>query len=382
MKTPRGDEFEARLVSADGKRLAPRAVGNGEEANRLKTLLDGATYVVDSIEAKPVKRTPSPPFTTSTLQQAASSKLGFSASRTMQVAQKLYEGVDIGGETVGLITYMRTDGVQMAPESIEAAREAIGSQFGNRYLPEKPRLYSTKAKNAQEAHEAIRPTDFNRTPDQVRRFLDGDMLKLYDLVWKRGIASQMASAEIERTTAEITADNSGNRAGLRATGSVIRFDGFIAAYTDAKEDGEQTDDGDEDGRLPEINATRRPGKAEDQCLAAFHRAAAALLGSNADQEDGRTRHRPAFHLCRDGNDPSRSRLHHQRQTQARAPGQGQLRHGVPGKLLHPLCRLRLHGVARRKARPGLGAARSTGKTFFATSGRTSSRRSKKPRNCA
>lgn len=172
----------------------------------------------------------------------------------MQVAQKLYEGVDIGGETVGLITYMRTDGVQMAPEAVEASRKAIASQFGERYLPEKPRFYSTKAKNAQEAHEAIRPTDFNRTPDEVRRFLDGDMLRLYDLVWKRGIASQMASAEIERTTAEITADNGGQKAGLRATGSVIRFDGFIAAYTDAKEDGEQTDDGDEDGRLPEINA--------------------------------------------------------------------------------------------------------------------------------
>jgi len=178
----------------------------------------------------------------------------------MQVAQKLYEGVDIGGETVGLITYMRTDGVQMAPEAVEASRKAIASQFGDRYLPEKPRFYSTKAKNAQEAHEAIRPTDFNRTPDQVRRFLDGDMLRLYDLVWKRGIASQMASAEIERTTAEITADNGGQKAGLRATGSVIRFDGFIAAYTDAKEDGEQTDDGEEDGRLPEINARENLAK--------------------------------------------------------------------------------------------------------------------------
>ncbi|WP_164866815.1 type I DNA topoisomerase [Sinorhizobium meliloti] len=260
LKTPRGDEFEARLVSADGKRLPPKAIGNGEEANRLKSLLDGASYVVESVEAKPVKRNPSPPFTTSTLQQAASSKLGFSASRTMQVAQKLYEGVDIGGETVGLITYMRTDGVQMAPEAIAAARQAIGSQFGERYLPEKPRFYSTKAKNAQEAHEAIRPTDFDRTPDQVRRFLDGDMLRLYDLVWKRGIASQMASAEIERTTAEIVADNAGKKAGLRATGSVIRFDGFIAAYTDMKEDGEQSDDGDEGGRLPEINARENLAK--------------------------------------------------------------------------------------------------------------------------
>jgi DNA topoisomerase-1 len=260
LKTPRGEEFEARLVSADGKRLQPRAVGNGEEANRLKGLLEGAAYQVETVEAKPVKRNPSPPFTTSTLQQAASSKLGFSASRTMQVAQRLYEGIDIGGETVGLITYMRTDGVQMAPEAIDAARVAVANQFGARYVPEKPRLYSTKAKNAQEAHEAIRPTDFNRTPDQVRSFLDPDQLRLYDLVWKRGIASQMASAEIERTTVEILADNSGAKAGLRATGSVIRFDGFIAAYTDQKEDGEQSDDGDEDGRLPEINARENLAK--------------------------------------------------------------------------------------------------------------------------
>jgi DNA topoisomerase-1 len=254
LKTPRGDEFEARLVAANGKRLQPRSIPNSEEAGKLKALLEGASYVVESVEAKPVRRNPAPPFTTSTLQQAASSKLGFSASRTMQIAQRLYEGFDIGGETVGLITYMRTDGVQMAPEAIDAARRAIDDQFGPRYLPEKARFYSTKAKNAQEAHEAIRPTDFNRTPDRVRKFLDSDQLKLYDLIWKRGIASQMAAAEIERTTAEILADNNGQKAGLRAVGSVIRFDGFIAAYTDQKEDGEPSDDGDEDGRLPEINA--------------------------------------------------------------------------------------------------------------------------------
>src|SRR5690606_23233180 len=268
LKTPRGDEFEARLVSAEGKRLQAKSIGNGEEANRLKSLLDGATYRVESVEAKPTKRNPAPPFTTSTLQQAASSKLGFSASRTMQVAQKLYEGIDIGGETVGLITYMRTDGVQMAPEAIDAARRAVASQFGERYVPEKPRFYSTKAKNAQEAHEAIRPTSFDRTPDQVKRYLDPDQLRLYDLVWKRGIASQMASAEIERTTVEIEAENGGRTAGLRATGSVIRFDGFIAAYTDQKEDGEQADDGDEDGRLPEINA--RESLAKQKINASQH----------------------------------------------------------------------------------------------------------------
>jgi DNA topoisomerase I len=255
LKTPRGDEFEAKLVSHQGKRMQRNSVTNGEQAGSIKELLEGAAFAVDSVEAKPVKRNPGPPFTTSTLQQAASSKLGFSASRTMQVAQKLYEGIDIGGETVGLITYMRTDGVQMAPEAIDAARSAVADQFGPRYVPEKARIYSTKAKNAQEAHEAIRPTDFNRSPDKVRRFLDADQLRLYDLIWKRGIASQMASAEIERTTVEILADNKGDKAGLRAVGSVIRFDGFIAAYTDQREEGEPAEDGDdEDGRLPEINA--------------------------------------------------------------------------------------------------------------------------------
>ncbi|WP_333898917.1 type I DNA topoisomerase [Agrobacterium pusense] len=268
LKTPRGDEFEARLVSADGKRLQNRAIKTGDDANRLKALLEGATYVVDSVEAKPVKRNPSPPFTTSTLQQAASSRMGFGASRTMQVAQKLYEGIDIGGETVGLITYMRTDGVQMAPEAIDAARKAIGEQFGGRYVPEKARFYSTKAKNAQEAHEAIRPTDFNRTPDQVKRYLDADQLRLYELIWKRGIASQMASAEIERTTVEILASNGGEKAGLRAVGSVIRFDGFIAAYTDQKEDGEQSDDGDDEGRLPPIN--ERENLAKQKINASQH----------------------------------------------------------------------------------------------------------------
>ncbi|WP_159953308.1 type I DNA topoisomerase [Rhizobium sp. 18065] len=269
LKTPRGDDFEARLVSHLGKRIQRNSVTNGDQAATIKSLLEGARYAVESVEAKPVKRNPGPPFTTSTLQQAASSKLGYSASRTMQVAQKLYEGIDIGGETVGLITYMRTDGVQMAPEAIDAARAAVADQFGPRYVPEKPRIYSTKAKNAQEAHEAIRPTEFTRSPDKVRRYLDADQLKLYDLIWKRGIASQMASAEIERTTVEILADNNGEKAGLRAVGSVIRFDGFLAAYTDQKEEGEPVEDGDdEDGRLPEINA--REALAKQKVNASQH----------------------------------------------------------------------------------------------------------------
>ncbi|AZN72316.1 type I DNA topoisomerase [Georhizobium profundi] len=260
LKTPRNDVFNARLSSYEGKRIQRQTVSNVGEADTIKAMLEGASFTVESVEAKPTKRNPAPPFTTSTLQQAASSKLGFNAKRTMQVAQKLYEGIDIGGETVGLITYMRTDGVQMDMSAIEAAREEIASNFGDRYRPEKPRFYSTKAKNAQEAHEAIRPTGFERRPDDVKRYLDQDQIRLYDLIWKRAIASQMASAEIERTTVEIAAKNGDKIAGLRATGSVIRFDGFIAAYTDQKEDGEQSDDGDDDGRLPEINARETVAK--------------------------------------------------------------------------------------------------------------------------
>ncbi|MET3790548.1 type I DNA topoisomerase [Aquamicrobium terrae] len=247
--TPRKDSFEARLTAYEGKKLQKLDIKNKEQADGIRAMLEGASFRALSVEAKPTRRNPAPPFTTSTLQQAASSRLGFSANRTMQVAQRLYEGMDIGGETAGLITYMRTDGVQMAPEAISAARAAIGKEFGDKYLPEKPRYYTTKAKNAQEAHEAIRPTDFFRTPASVRQYLDADQARLYELVWKRAIASQMNAAEIERTTVEIEAVNGARTAGLRAVGSVIRFDGFIAAYTDQKEEDSEDED---NRRLPEI----------------------------------------------------------------------------------------------------------------------------------
>ncbi|MGQ2908510.1 MAG: type I DNA topoisomerase [Aliihoeflea sp.] len=251
LDTVRKDRLEARLTAYAGKKLAKLDIANKAQADEIKAMLDGATFTAASVEPKPTKRNPAPPFTTSTLQQAASSRLGFSASRTMQVAQRLYEGVEIGGETTGLITYMRTDGVQMAPEAIAAAREQIGKGFGERYLPEKPRYYSTKAKNAQEAHEAVRPTEFWRTPDQVRKYLDADQARLYEMIWKRAIASQMVPAEIERTTVEIEAANGPKTANLRAVGSVVRFDGFIAAYTEQKDE-DAPDADDEDKRLPEI----------------------------------------------------------------------------------------------------------------------------------
>lgn len=252
LATSHDEQFLAKLTTFNQKKLAKLDIKTQQQADEIRSMLQGAEFRTLSVDAKPTKRNPSPPFTTSTLQQAASSKLGFSASRTMQVAQKLYEGIDIGGETTGLITYMRTDGVQIAPEAIDAARTAIKDTFGNNYVPEKPRFYSTKAKNAQEAHEAIRPTDFMRTPDSVRQYLDSDQAKLYDLVWKRAIASQMTPADIERTTVEIEAIRGSDHANLRATGSVIQFDGFIAAYTDQREEDSSEDD--DAVRLPKMQA--------------------------------------------------------------------------------------------------------------------------------
>ena len=263
LQTPDGDVFEARVSVVDGKRLDRLAIKTGDEAKAIVDHLLASTFTVASVEAKPTRRNPSPPFTTSTLQQEASRKLGFSSARTMQTAQRLYEGIDLGGETVGLITYMRTDGVQMAPEGISAIRSVVGSQYGSRYLPEKPRHYATKAKNAQEAHEAIRPTDVARKPSEMRRHLGDDEARLYDLIWKRAVASQMQSAEFERTTVEIDASHGGKTIGLRATGSVLTFDGFIKAYSEGRD--EPSDD-DDDNRLPPISEGSRltpvPGQAK------------------------------------------------------------------------------------------------------------------------
>src|SRR5215218_5386740 len=172
LTTPRGDAFEARLIGADGRKIARLDIGTGSEAETFKQALATAAFAVTSVKAKPAKRHPPPPFTTSTLQQEASRKLGLAPAQTMRLAQRLYEGVDIGGETVGLITYMRTDGIDMAPEAVHAARRVIGKEYGDRYVPTAPRRYSAKAKNAQEAHEAIRPTDMGRLPKMVAKYLE------------------------------------------------------------------------------------------------------------------------------------------------------------------------------------------------------------------
>ncbi len=241
--------FDVRLVTLDGKKLNKHDIKNAEQAKAAVNAIKAGQFAVSNLEQKPQKRYPYAPFTTSTLQQEAARKLGFSTKRTMEIAQKLYEGVDIGGETVGLITYMRTDGVDMAPEAISGARKYIEDRYGTPYLPNTPRIYQSKAKNAQEAHEAIRPTDMGREPSRLR--LDPDMAKLYDLIWKRAIASQMEAAEFLRTTIDI--ETGDKRTGLRATGQVVVFEGYQALYQEGYD--EKQDD--ESARLPVLKVGER-----------------------------------------------------------------------------------------------------------------------------
>ena len=245
--TPIEAHFTARLTHLDGRRLEQFDLPDEAAAKRAVAAIEAGEFSVASVEKKRVRRNPQAPFTTSTLQQEASRKLGFGAQATMRLAQQLYEGVEIGGETVGLITYMRTDGVQMSAEAIQAIRGHVGEEFGQNYLPPQAREYSSRAKNAQEAHEAIRPTDVQRTPMQVARYLNPDQRRLYDLVWKRAVASQMALAELDQTTVEI-AEGTG-RTKLRATGSVIAFDGFLKLYREDVDDAPAAALGDEDGRV-------------------------------------------------------------------------------------------------------------------------------------
>ncbi|WP_226700441.1 type I DNA topoisomerase [Qipengyuania gaetbuli] len=236
-----GTQFDARLVKFDGQKLDKLTLGNEGSAKAAKKAVEDARFTVEDIETKPLKRNPAPPFTTSTLQQEAARKLGFSASHTMRLAQSLYEA--------GAITYMRTDGVQMDGSAINSCRKAIADRYDAYYLPDKPRFYSTKAKNAQEAHEAIRPTDFSRD-----RAGSGDEGKLYDLIFKRAMASQMAAAQLERTT--ITLRDGTGKHELRATGQVVKFPGYFAVYQEGFDD----KDDDEDGLLPVVNKGDAPAK--------------------------------------------------------------------------------------------------------------------------
>ncbi|MEJ0015414.1 MAG: type I DNA topoisomerase [Acetobacteraceae bacterium] len=249
--TPAGATFTARLTHLDGKRLEQFDLANEALATSARQRVEAGRFHVGSVEKKRVRRHPYAPFTTSTLQQEASRKLGFGAQQTMRLAQQLYEGVELDGETVGLITYMRTDGVQMAREAVAAIREHVQGSYGPNYLPGAPREYQSKIKNAQEAHEAIRPTDVERTPDSVAAFLSSDQRRLYELVWKRAVASQMQSAELDQVAVDVT---DGRGTTLRATGSIVAFDGFLKLYREDTDDAAE----EEEGRMLPPMAERDP----------------------------------------------------------------------------------------------------------------------------
>ncbi|MDO9458526.1 MAG: type I DNA topoisomerase [Alphaproteobacteria bacterium] len=245
-----GLSLTARLTRLDGEKVEKFTIATATAAEAARARILTRDYSIKSVESKPAKRNPPPPFITSTLQQEAARKLGFSSARTMQVAQRLYEGFEIDGETTGIITYMRTDGVTMAGEAIAGAREMIAQEYGKEYVPQAPRVYTSKAKNAQEGHEAIRPTDMSRLPASLDKVLDKDQHRLYELIWKRAAASQMESAALERTTVEI--ESGDGLVGFRATGSVLLFDGFLRLYQEGADDDDAEDE--DGGRLPKVAA--------------------------------------------------------------------------------------------------------------------------------
>ncbi|MGN1091081.1 MAG: type I DNA topoisomerase [Alphaproteobacteria bacterium] len=247
METLGKEEFKASLTYVDGKKLDKFTYSTEEQATAIKNRVLSASFAVGEIEKKQVKRNPAPAFTTSTLQQEASRKLGFAAKKTMKIAQELYEGVEINGDRTGLITYMRTDGVALAEEAVAAMREFISKEYGKDYLPEKPRFYKNKVKNAQEAHEAIRPTNINRTPEQMANVLDKDHLRLYELIWKRALACQMESTVLDKVSVDIP--SSDKSLILHATGQTIAFAGFIKVYKEDIDDEKE----EEGGLLPLMN---------------------------------------------------------------------------------------------------------------------------------
>ncbi|PCJ61587.1 MAG: DNA topoisomerase I [Rhodospirillaceae bacterium] len=246
-ETAAGEKLSAKLTQLSGNKLEKFSLQTEAEAKAALERLQPYDFAVANIGRKRVHRHPPPPFTTSTLQQEASRKLGFTTRHTMSVAQRLYEGVNIAGETVGLITYMRTDSVQIGKEALAASRDAIASDYGQSYLPSAPRVHKSKAKNAQEAHEAIRPTAFRQRPESVAKFLDSDQAKLYGLIWKRTMASQMESALFDQVAIDIATPD--EKDVFRATGSVVAFDGFLKLYQEGRDEPGEEEDG---VRLPKV----------------------------------------------------------------------------------------------------------------------------------
>lgn len=240
LENAKNQQFQANLVELNGKKLEKFSIINEAQAGDIKKLLAEKKYQVLSITKKQAKRRSNAPFTTSSLQQEAARKLGFGASRTMMLAQRLYEGIEIDGTAQGLITYMRTDSVDVTPEAITAVREKIVNLYGKNYIPDAPNVFKSKVKNAQEAHEAIRPTDFSLSPDKVKKYLDEAQFALYDLIWKRMLASQMADVIFDQVVAEIITIPSYAKA--RAVGSTIKFDGFYKVYREDRDDNESDED--------------------------------------------------------------------------------------------------------------------------------------------
>jgi DNA topoisomerase-1 len=251
LQTPEGATFTTRLTHLAGNKLDKMDIRNEEMAMAAVRRIENKSLAVQKVEKKQVRRNPYPPFITSSLQMEASRKLRLSASQTMRLAQQLYEGVDIGGETVGLITYMRTDGITLSNDAIAQCRQQIQADYGAKYLPDSPRVYKSKAKNAQEAHEAIRPTSLSRTPKDMARFLDDRQAALYELIWKRTMASQMENAIMDQVTADIS--DGTDDVVLRATGSTIAFDGFLTLYQEDNDDPVEGEEAEENRRLPHLD---------------------------------------------------------------------------------------------------------------------------------
>jgi DNA topoisomerase-1 len=232
------NQLQASITQLNGSKIEKFSFKNKVEIDKAIINVKSKKFNISDISSKVVSRNPSGPFTTSTLQQVSSGRLGFGASRTMQIAQKLYQGIEIEGETIGLITYMRTDGTNLSSDAIDSFRSYIKNEFGKEYLPETPLNYSgKKAKNAQEAHEAIRPTDIMRAPNTVKKYLSPDQHKLYDLIWCRALSSQMESAKFDRNTITITSED--NETICKASGSVIKFDGFLKIMKDNKKEDDE-----------------------------------------------------------------------------------------------------------------------------------------------
>ncbi len=357
--------FPGKLVEYLGKKVEQFTFTTAEAAHEAERTLQNAAHgelTVLGVDRKQRRRNPAPPFTTSTLQQEAARKLGFSAQKTMRVAQQLYEGVDIGEGAVGLITYMRTDSLNLSQEAIGQIRDVIVQLYGQEGLAEEPRIYRTKSKNAQEAHEAIRPTAASILPGDIEKKIEPDQYRLYSLIWKRTVACQMAPAVFDTVAVELLAGRDPaqqQRTVLRANGSTLIKPGYISVYQEGMDDVVQDDS---DHVLPPMQEGDRVKLLGVASVAALHRAAAALFRGLAGESTGGVRDWPSLDVRFHHFDAARPRVRGNRKPPLHRDGYRQDRQPIPDAILHDLRRLRLHrqdgGLSRRgrDRRAGMGAA--------------------------